>query len=123
MPVSWTVRDDIVFLTLIGDFELHEIQSATLDAYSEVSTPPGIPVLVDGRLSLAHISPDEARRRGEWFGYLLKHGIAGRCAMVVGVSEYRQQILAEGIAPLAQAGLPLRIFTSFADAVTWLKGP
>jgi len=120
MSVLWSVRDGIVFITLIGDFEFSEIQAATLNAYADPGTR-GCPVLVDGRSSLAPLSPDEARRRGEWFGDLLERGQAAKCAMVVGVSESRQHILAEGIAPQGQTGLLLRSFTSFADAVTWLK--
>jgi hypothetical protein len=123
MPVLWSVSEGIVFLSLIGDFEFHEIQFATVGAYADPATPSGAPLLVDGRSSLAQLSLKEAERRGAWFGDLLQRGLASRCALVVGASEYRQRILAEGIATQEQAGLPLRSFTNFADAMTWLKAP
>jgi hypothetical protein len=123
MPVLWTVREGMVFLTLIGDFKFHDIQSATLDAYMDRHTPPGAPILVDGRLSLVPLSLDEAQRRSEWFGELLQRGVAGRCAIVTGVSEYRHRILIEGIGPQKRAGLPIWSFVSFAEAVAWLKAP
>jgi hypothetical protein len=123
MPVQWAVREGIVFITLMGHFEFQEIRAATVEAYAHPSTPPSAPLLVDGRASLVPLSSDEARGRGAWFGSLLEQGLAARCAIVVGVSTYRQHIVAEGIAPQQEAGLRLRSFTHFADAVTWLKAP
>jgi hypothetical protein len=73
--------------------------------------------------SLVPLSFDEARRRGEWFGYLLEQGLAAGCAIVVGVSMSRQHVVADGIAPQQQAGLRVRSFTHITDAVTWLKAP
>src|SRR5262245_30952745 len=121
MPVLWAVREGIVFVSLIGNFEFHEIQSAMIDACSDPSTPQTASVLIDGRLSLVPLTPDEAQRRSEWFGDLLARHIFGRCAIVSGISESRRKVLDEGIAGLARAGLPIRSFSSFADAVAWLK--
>jgi len=79
--------------------------------------------LIDGRTSLVHLSPEEIQLRSEWYRDLFERGITARCAMVVGESDYRQQIVAQGMAPLQEAGLPLRSFPQFADALAWLWTP
>ena len=123
MPVRWAVRDGIVFVTLIGDYAFDEIRAAIGDAYAHSGAPTTAPLLIDGRSSWVYLSPEEIQLRSEWYRDLFERGITARCAMVVGESEYRQQIVAQGMAPLQEAGLPVRSFAQFADAVAWLRAP
>jgi hypothetical protein len=120
MPVLWAVRDGIVFITLIGDYAFHEIRTAVDDAYADPRTPVRASLLIDGRSSLVSLSPQEIQLRSEWYRDLLERGVTDRCAMVVGESEYRQRIVAQGMAPLQDAGLPVRSFAQFKDALAWL---
>jgi hypothetical protein len=121
MPVLWAVRDGIVFLTLMGEYAFDEIRAAIADAYTDPRAPLRAPLLIDGRSSLVDLSPQEIQLRSEWYRDLLERGVTARCAMVVGESAYRQQIVAQGMAPLQEAGLPVRSFAQFADAVAWLR--
>jgi hypothetical protein len=123
MPVLWAVRDGIVFITLIGDYPFHEIQAAIAVAYADPHTPVRAPLLIDGRSSWVYLSPQEIQLRSDWYRELLDRGVTARCAIVVGESEYRQQIVAQGMAPLQEAGLPVRSFAQFKDAVAWLTAP
>jgi hypothetical protein len=121
MPVLWAVRNGIVFASLMGDYAFDEIQTAITHAYADPGTPARAPLLIDGRSSLVYLSPEEIQLRTEWYQDLFQRGVTARCAMVVGESEYRQQIVAQGMAPLQEAGLPVRSFAQFADAVVWLR--
>lgn len=123
MPVLWAVHDGIVFVTLIGEYSFHEIRAAIADAYTDPRAPMGAPLLIDGRSSLVYLSPQEIQLRSEWYRDLFERGVTARCAMVVGESEYRQQVVAQGMAPLQEAGLPVRSFAQFADALAWLRAP
>jgi hypothetical protein len=123
MPVSWAVHGGIVFVTLIGEYTFDEIRAAMVEAYTDPDAPARAPLLIDGRSSLVYLSPQEIQLRSEWYRDLLERGVTARCAMVVGESEYRQQIVAQGMAPLQEAGLPVRSFAQFADAVVWLRAP
>jgi hypothetical protein len=77
--------------------------------------PSRAPLLIDGRSSLVDLSSAEVQVRTEWYRDLFQDGITARCAMVVGASEYRQQIVAHGMAPLQEAGVPVRSFAQFAE--------
>jgi hypothetical protein len=123
MPVLWAVRDGIVFVTLIGEYAFDEIRAAIADAYTDPRTPVRAPLLIDGRSSLVYLSPLEIQLRSDWYSDLFVREVTARCAMVVGESDYRQQIVAQGMAPLQEAGLPVRSFAQFADAVAWLRAP
>jgi hypothetical protein len=123
MPVLWAVRNGIVFVTLMGDYAFDEIRAATAHAYADARTPARAPLLIDGRSSLVYLSPEEIQIRSEWYRDLLQRRITARCAMIVGESEYRQQIVAQGMAPLQEAGLTVRSFAQFADALAWLRAP
>jgi len=123
MPVLWAVRNGVVFVTLMGDYAFHEIPAATATAYADPRTPARALLLIDGRSSLVDLSPEEIQLRSEWYRDLFERGNTARCAMVVGESEYRQQVVAQGMAPLQEAGLPVRSFAQFADALAWLRAP
>ena len=123
MPVLWAVRNGIVFVTLMGDYAFDELRAAIATAYADPRAPTRAPVLIDGRSSLVDLSPEEIQLRSEWYRDLFERGITARCAMVVGESEYRRQIVAQGMAPLQEAGLPVRSFAQFADALAWLRSP
>src|SRR5262245_57414711 len=123
MATHWSIRHGIAFVTLIGDYAFYEIAAAVADAYADPGAPARAPLLIDGRASLVNLSPEEIQVRTEWYRDLFQHGITARCAMVVGASEYRQQIVAQGMAPLQEAGLPVRSFAQFAEALAWLRAP
>ena len=123
MAVLWIVRESIVFVTLVGDYPFHEIQGAVADAFADPQTPVRAPLLIDGRASWVVLTTQEIQLRSDWYRDLLEREVTARCAIVVGESEYRQQIVAQGIAPLQETGLPVRSFTQFKDAVAWLKAP
>ena len=123
MPILWSARNGIVFVTLIGDYAFDEIAAAVAAAYADPHVPASAPLLIDGRSSWVFLSPGEIQVRTEWYRDLFQRGITARCAMVVGESEYRQKIVAQGMAPLQEVGFPVRSFAKFAEAVAWLRAP
>jgi hypothetical protein len=120
MPVFTRVKDDVLVLTVDGDYTANEIRRVAFGAFESNEIPQSVPILLDmsGAAGLANKSAAEHQATGAIFG------------------AYRDRITGIGVVASAEAhaiftddgdfgreaGLPVKACQSHADAREWLGG-
>lgn len=120
MPVFTRLRDDVMTLTVDGDYTANELRRVAFNAFESGELPSHVPILLDmsGAAGVMLKSEEEMKAAGEIFG-AYRDRIAG---LGVVVAADAHALFADD-APFAQeAGLPVRPCHSHADARAWLGG-
>jgi hypothetical protein len=120
MPVFTRVRDDVMTLTVDGDYTANELRRVAFGAFESGDVPPQFPILLDmsGAAGVTLKSEDEMKAAGAIFG-AYRDRILG---LGVVVAADAHALFADD-SPFAQeAGLPVRPCHSHADARAWLGG-
>lgn len=118
MPVFTRFRDDVLVLTVDGDFTPNELRRVAYGAFHEDGTPMTVPVLLDvsGAAGLSTKSGEDLRAMGAIFG-AYRDRISGLA--VVAPAQAHGLFAADGDFG-EQAGLPLHACDAHRDAHTWL---
>lgn len=121
MPVSWVIRDEVLIVTVVRDWNGGGPASAIAQAIQDPQFKPGTALLFDVRQSGMNPSGKEVMSRVEWIASLTSEGLSRRCAAVIGPQPHQF-----GLARMAQSyldllGMELRIFTDLAEALKWLS--
>ena len=123
MPVTWAFQDEVLTVSVIGDYTFAEMRQAVADALAALGRAAVPAILFDGRSSLAVMSPDEIRARADWMASLLATQLTARCALLIGPSPYRRRLVDAGLTHLGLAGAGLTVFTDLEEARRWLASP
>ena len=120
MPVFTRLRDDVMTLTVDGDYTANELRRVAFGAFEAPDTPANFPILLDmsGAAGVTLKSEDEMSAAGAIFG-AYRDRIA---ALGVVVSADAHALFAEDSAFTQEAGLPVRACHSHADARAWFSG-
>jgi len=120
MPVFSRFRDGVLTLTVDGDYTANELRRVGFSAFEADSAPTKLPVLLDlsGAAGLAKKSPAELAATGAFFG-----AYRDRLSGVAVVASAEVGRLFDGQSGFAaEAGVPVQVCTSHADAKAWLSG-
>ena len=120
MPVRWTIREDYLAFTLIGDHSTEELKDASAAALASAEFKPGLPILIDARSTLGYPSQYEMQKRLRWLASLPKSGTSRRCAIVA--AEARKKMVERRAAKARALGMLIGVFTDLEKALKWLKG-
>lgn len=121
MPVAWELRDRVLIVKLVGEYDFDEPVEAVNAALLDPQFSPGTSLLIDARLAHAHRTSEDMHLRAKWVASLQPRGVSSRCAIVI-----RPQPNQFGVARMAtthheMAGLEMDIFTDFEEALQWLS--
>ena len=118
MPVFSRVRDDVLVLTVDGDYTANELRRVGFTAFEAEEAPTRVPVLLDlsGAAGLGNKSPADLASTGAIFGAYQDRltGIA-----VVAAPEISSLFDAQSDFA-SEAGVRVQVFPSHADAKEWL---
>lgn len=118
MPVFSRVRDDVLVLTVDGDYTANELRRVGFTAFEADEAPVKVPVLLDlsGAAGIGNKSPAELAATGAIFGAYRDRltGIA-----VVASGEVASLFDAQS-AFAAEAGVRVEVCASHATAKEWL---
>jgi hypothetical protein len=120
MPVFSRFRDGVLTLTVDGDYTANELRRVGFSAFEADDAPAKLSVLLDlsGAAGLAKKSPAELAATGAFFG-VYRDRLAG---VAVVASPDVGSLFGEQSGFAAEAGVPVQVCTSHADAKTWLSG-
>jgi hypothetical protein len=121
MPMTWTIRDGLVVVNLIGTHELDEYRETISEAVASPGFRPGMHLLFDARSSYSYLTPESIQRRLEFLGTLVAKGVAPRCAVVT--TQQRAGISIRAAAKLEAFGMLMGVFLDMEEARTWLREP
>ena len=118
MPVFSRLRDDVLVLTVDGDYTPNELRRVTFGAFESDDTPASVPVLLDmsGAAGLGDKGPEELKASGAIFAPF-RDRIRG--IGVVASADLLTLFSAEGEFG-SEAGVPVQACQSHADAREWL---
>ncbi len=122
MPVAWEFRDQLLVVTLIGDYDFDAPKRAVLEASAAPAFHSGTMLVVDARLSTARRSSDDFRERAAWMASLQERGFAERFALVINSQTHQFGMARMAAAHVEMRGLQLGIFTELESASQWLLG-
>ncbi|MCH1571484.1 MAG: hypothetical protein L7S64_09080 [Longimicrobiales bacterium] len=120
MPVFTRLRDDVMTLTVDGDYTANELRRVAFNAFESDELPTRVPILLDmsGAAGVMLKSGDEMKAAGAIFGAFRDH-ITG---LGVVVAADAHPLFADDSPFVQEAGLPVRPCHSHADARAWLGG-
>jgi len=119
MPVFSRLRDGVLVLTVDGDYTANELRRVGTSAFESEDAPSQVPVLLDlsGAAGVADKAPAELIATGAVFGAYKDR--------LTGLAVVASPTLASLFDPLsvfaAEAGVPVQVCASHADARAWLK--
>lgn len=116
--VRWEVEDSILIIVSGRRFTTDLLAEAFRDALKTVGVSLPLKVLFDNRLSEEHADADEIRLRAE---LLAKHPELGPRAAVVVSDALHYGLARMGSVHASAAGLEVRVFEDYGEAMTWLK--
>jgi len=120
MPVFTRFRDDVLVLTVDGDFTPNELRRVARDAFHGDGTPMTMPVLLDmsGAAGLSIKSGEDLGAMGAAFG-----AYRDRISRLAVVAPAETHGLFAGDGDFGgEAGLPLCTCDAHAEARAWLAG-
>lgn len=119
MPVFTRLKDEVLVLTVDGDFTPNEIRRVAFGAFEDAEIPQPVPVLLDmsGAAGLSAKSSEEMQATGAIFG-AYRDRITGLA--VVAAADVHGHFSAEGEF-VREAGLSVQAFNSHAEARDWLS--
>lgn len=119
MPVFSRLRDGVLILTVDGDYTANELQRVGASAFESEDAPPKVPVLLDlsGAAGLAGKASTELTATGAVFG-TYRDRLTG---LAVVASPTLASLFDAGSVFAAEAGVPVQVCASHADARAWLK--
>jgi hypothetical protein len=120
MPVSCTIRESVLVLTLAGDYSFGEPERAVSAAIANPQFHPGMALLIDARLSRMRRSSEEFRERAAWMASLRRQGISSRCAIVISSQPHQYGLARMAGTYLDFHGMALEIFMDLEEALRWL---
>lgn len=118
MPVFSRFRDGVLTLTVDGDYTANELRRVGFSAFESDAAPAKLPVLLDlsGAAGLAKKAPAELAATGAFFG-----AYRDRLAAVAVVAASEVDALFNEQSDFAsEAGVPVKVCASHADAKKWL---
>jgi hypothetical protein len=118
MPVFTRIKNDVLVLTVDGDYTSNELHRVGVDAFESGAPPTPFPVLLDlsGAAGLDGKSQDELRATGAFFA-----AHRDRIVRVAVIAPAEALCLFEGDSAFAsEAGVDVRACPSHADAMVWL---
>ena len=120
MPVFTRLRDDVLTLTVDGDFTANELRRVAVEAFESEESPSRFPILLDmsGAAGVMSKSDEEMQAAGSIFG-AYRDRIAGLGVVVAGEAHER---FATDSPFAVEAGLAVHPCHSHADARAWLSG-
>jgi len=120
MPVFTRVKDDVLVLTVDGDYTANEIRRVAFGAFESAETPQSVPILLDmsGAAGLANKTAEEHQATGAIFG-AYRDRIKG--IGVVASADVHELFTDDGDFG-REAGVSVRACQSHADAREWLGG-
>ena len=123
MPVTWSLDEDLLELSLVGRYAPTDIIDAFLSALSDRRCPQQIHLLLDTTQSesLKERTPREVRHVAQYLGPYRKR-IRGRCA-VVAETDLQFGLSRMGSAYSDSVGVDARVFRSKDEALEWLRQP
>lgn len=121
MPVTWELRQRILVIRLVGNYEYEEPANAVGEAMRDPAFRPGTSLLIDARSSTSRRSSEELRERAIWMSSLTKKGIGTRCALVINSQPHQFGIARMAAAHIEPRGMQLEMFTDIAKASEWLR--
>lgn len=118
MPVFTRFRDDVLVLTVDGDYTANELRRVTFQAFESEELPSLVPILLDmsGAAGVAGKSEEQMRAAGAIFG-AYRDRITGLGVVVS--AEAHPHFVAEA-AFGAEAGISICACNSHAEAREWL---
>ena len=119
MPVFTRLRDDVLSLTVDGDYTANELRRVADAAFESDELPTRVPILLDmsGAAGVMSKSPEEMSAAGAIFG-AYRDRISG-VAVVVAVDAHDRFLNASDFA--VEAGVAVRPCHSHVDARSWLS--
>ena len=120
MPVYCEFRDNVLTVTAVGDYRTTELNVALEAALADPRFGRGLPLLLDGRSSLATLTRDEVGQRADWLARLCGDRVR-RVAFLVPDGGHRGQIQELAVHALNAHGLPALVFADRAKALRWLR--
>jgi len=120
MPVFTRLRDDVLTLTVDGDYTANELRRVAISAFESEETPSRFPILLDmsGAAGAMSKSDEEMQAAGAIFG-AFRDRVSGLGVVVS--ADAHPRFSADS--PFAdEAGLPVHPCHSHADARAWLSG-
>jgi hypothetical protein len=122
MPVTWELRDQLLIITLIGQYGYDAPIKAIADAIGDARFRPGTMLLIDARLTATRRSSEELRERAIWMASLRPKGLAARSAMVITPQPHQFGVARMAASHLELHDMEMEIFTDLEDASQWLLG-
>ena len=122
MPVAWEFRDQLLVVTLIGDYDFEAPKRAVLEAVVDPAFQVGTMLVVDARLSTARRSSDDFRERAVWMASLKDRGFTERFALVINSQPHQFGMARMAAVHIEMRGMQLGIFTEVESASQWLLG-
>lgn len=118
MPVFTRVRDDVMTLTVDGDYTANELRRVAFGAFEAEGTPQRFPILLDmsGAAGVTAKSGDEMKAAGAIFG-AYRDRIVG---VGVVVAADAHELFSADSAFADEAGLAVKACHSHAEAREWL---
>ena len=123
MPVTYSIRSNLLLIVASGDYDAAEPPRTLLAALDDAACPPRVALLIDVResRSLANRSIEEIRRIAEFIGPHAER-IGGRCAVVTG-NDLQFGLGRMGAVHAESVGVNASIFRDIAPALEWLGVP
>ena len=119
--MTWTIRDGLVVITLIGTHELDEFRDTINEALASPGFRRGMHLFVDARSSYSYLTPEAIQQRLEFIASLREKGIPPRCAVVT--TQQRVGISLRAAVKLEGFGMQMGVFLDMEEARTWLREP
>lgn len=118
MPVFSRFRDDVLVLTVDGDYTANELRRVAFSAFESGDVPSNVPILLDmsGAAGLGQKSEDELEASGAIFG-AYRDRISG---IGVVASADLHGLFADDSGFSREAGVAVKACASHADAREWL---
>lgn len=118
MPVFSRVRDNVLVLTVDGDYTANELRRVGFTAFEADEAPMRVPVLLDlsGAAGLGNKSPAELAATGAIFG-AYRDRLTG---IAVVASEENASLFDAQSDFASESGVRVEVFASHADARAWL---
>jgi len=116
VPLKWRFEHDVLIVTLTEVTDPAETRRACLTAAADSAFQPGMPLLIDGRVSTT-ISPRIITR--PLISSLLARGLGPLCAVIV--APRARAVALDVLRPLAAQGLAIGVFTDLDSALLWAR--
>ena len=119
MPVFTRFQDDVLVLTVDGDYTANELRRQVFGAFENEEVPDSVPVLLDmsGAAGIESKGADEMRATGAIFS-AYRDRILGLGVVVSAAVEDR---FAENGDFSVEAGVEMMVCHSHTDARAWLR--